>query len=156
MEVNLLSPNDGNSTNNNTPTFSWESLTGASEYLLQVDTSTDFDTGSLVNLTVGSNSHELGASIADGTWYWRVAGVDSQGHRGLVSEVRDISVDATPPSWTQTPSSQVVQFGDEFTYDLNATDVSSALDVWWTNDTQRFSIDSSGKLTNFSSLPVGI
>ena len=60
--------------------------------------------------------------------------------------------DTTPPSWVITPEDQVVEFGDPFIYDLNATDP-SGISHWWMSSTV-FSIDSDGVITNITPLVV--
>jgi hypothetical protein len=48
-----------------------------------------------------------------------------------------------------------VEFGQSFSYDLNATD-SSGIDSWWLGDDTYFSIDSNGSITERAPLDVGI
>ncbi|MFX1368154.1 MAG: hypothetical protein ACFFAY_06135 [Promethearchaeota archaeon] len=62
--------------------------------------------------------------------------------------------DTTDPTWDWTPTDQIVEFGDDFTYDVNASDL-SGITSWWTNDTSSFAIDSEGLLTNSTPLSVG-
>lgn len=59
--------------------------------------------------------------------------------------------DTTGPEWLQVPTGQTVEYTDGFRYDLNATDP-SGIDHWWLNVTEQFYIDSSGVITNSSSL----
>ncbi|RLG45267.1 MAG: hypothetical protein DRN81_02175 [Thermoproteota archaeon] len=63
--------------------------------------------------------------------------------------------DINPPDWTEEPTDQIVEFGDMFVYDLNATDP-SGIDTWLLNDTSIFSIDSQGQVMNTTPLPVGV
>ena len=66
-----------------------------------------------------------------------------------------IEVEAlAPPEWIEEPTDQIVEFGDSFHYNLNATDL-SGLDSWWLNDTTMFTIDVEGIITDLVSLPVG-
>ena len=62
--------------------------------------------------------------------------------------------DNESPEWIVDPVLQVVELGDAWTYDLDATDV-SGLDTWWLNDTTRFSIDGEGVISMNYPLPVG-
>ncbi|MFC1728648.1 hypothetical protein ACFLZ7_04280 [Nanoarchaeota archaeon] len=62
--------------------------------------------------------------------------------------------DVTPPTWDQTPSNQVVEYPTSLIYDVNASD-NSAIDSYFVNDS-KFDIDSSGVITNATSLSVGI
>jgi len=68
---NLLAPLDGSSTDNHTPTFSWEAVSGATVYRVQVDDDESFS-------SVYYESGDLSATswtppvIANGSWFWRV------------------------------------------------------------------------------------
>ncbi len=66
-----------------------------------------------------------------------------------------IEVDYMPPSWVEFPTNQINELGTFFRYDLNATDP-RGLDVWWLNDTSRFSIDANGIIQNATWLYIGI
>jgi len=59
-----------------------------------------------------------------------------------------------PPVWTQLPTSQTIEFGDRFSYDLNVT-TSVGVDSWWTNDSLHFGVDQAGVVSNASVLSVG-
>jgi hypothetical protein len=62
--------------------------------------------------------------------------------------------DLFPPTWEQTPTDQVVDFGLDFHYDLNATDP-SGIDTYWLNVTTHFTIDDQGIITNTIALDIG-
>ncbi len=62
--------------------------------------------------------------------------------------------DIIAPSWDETPSNQIVDFGTPFSYDVNASDA-SGIASYWVNDTDNFAIDSNGIITNVKSLVVG-
>ncbi len=63
--------------------------------------------------------------------------------------------DTLGPTWDENPTNQAVEYLYDFTYDLNASDPSSVIG-YWINDSGRFSIDSSGLITNVTTIPVGI
>ena len=79
----LNTPIDGYITDDYTPTFTWHGINGESNYLFQLDTSTSFTTP-LLNITLpsSSTSFTLGTPLAVDTYYWRVAGIDSEGDLG--------------------------------------------------------------------------
>jgi parallel beta-helix repeat protein len=62
--------------------------------------------------------------------------------------------DTAPPVWMELSTTQFLEFGSGFYYNLNASDY-SGLDIWWINDTMHFAIDMSGIVTNITSLEVG-
>jgi hypothetical protein len=66
----------------------------------------------------------------------------------------NVIYDAAPPEWSPTPTDQVVELGQDFRYDINATDF-SGLGTWTVNDTTNFAIDSNGVVTNVLDLTVG-
>ena len=62
--------------------------------------------------------------------------------------------DTTSPKWTEEPSDQIMEYGNEFYYDLNATDLSKPLD-WQVDDTLRFSVDWQGRVRSVVLLSPG-
>ncbi|MFX1560538.1 MAG: hypothetical protein ACFFBL_08110, partial [Promethearchaeota archaeon] len=92
--------------------------------------------------------------IPAGKYALEVRGFDHYGH--YCSAVFILTVlDTDSPQWTQEPMDRIVEMGDPFYYDLNATDF-SGLHTWWLNDTGRFSVSSEGIVTANILLPVGI
>lgn len=88
-----------------------------------------------------------------GTHALEIRVYDGYGH--YCSAIITIYVDdESPPEWVTDPALQVVELGDAWTYELDATDI-SGLDTWWLNDTLRFSIDSDGVISMTYLLPVG-
>jgi len=61
--------------------------------------------------------------------------------------------DTTAPTWDQTQTDQLLECGEVFRYDLNATDL-SGLGIWWLNDTVHFAIDDDGVITSSGIIPV--
>jgi len=64
-------------------------------------------------------------------------------------------IDSTPPDWTLTIADQEIDEGEAFSYQLGASDV-SGLGGWSVNDTDNFSVDGTGLLTNATALSVGV
>ncbi|MFX0163583.1 MAG: hypothetical protein ACFE68_09705 [Candidatus Hodarchaeota archaeon] len=48
MPPTLMSPEDVTVTSDTTPIFEWESVSGAASYLIQLDTSTSFDSDNII------------------------------------------------------------------------------------------------------------
>lgn len=92
LAPSLISPSDGVSSNDNTPTFIWESISGVSNYLIQIDTLPSFDTINLINETVSSASYSPTVPLSDGTWYWRVGAFDSEGDLGFLSPIQSVII----------------------------------------------------------------
>jgi hypothetical protein len=68
----LSSPAVNGTTNDNTPTFVWGSVTWGSTYQIQVDNSNNFASPER-DYTTGTGVTTYTPSVlADGTWYWRV------------------------------------------------------------------------------------
>lgn len=86
--IDLTSPSSYATLNDSTPLFSWEPSGDTNQYLLQIDTTLNFNSGSLVNKTVDASEYQLTEPLVDGQWYWRVAGIDSQGQIGEFSSAR--------------------------------------------------------------------
>ena len=62
--------------------------------------------------------------------------------------------DGAPPKWNPEPVNQMIDVGSDFSYDLNATDY-SGIDQWWINNTEYFTIDDSGVISNTEMLEAG-
>lgn len=64
-----------------------------------------------------------------------------------------IDYDAAPPEYDPPISTQRIFAGEPFYYDVNATDYSGIAN-WWISDTQNFTIDENGVITNNTELVV--
>ncbi|MFW9800290.1 MAG: hypothetical protein ACFFD9_07635, partial [Candidatus Thorarchaeota archaeon] len=65
-----------------------------------------------------------------------------------------VGPDVSGPSWLELPSDQFVEFGEDFLYDVNATDP-SGLNQWWVDDTIRFTVDWAGRIRSIEPLSIG-
>jgi KaiC/GvpD/RAD55 family RecA-like ATPase len=104
----LTYPNDAeefNSTTLGLP-LSWlassDSGSGVKYYVLQLDTSTNFNSANLRSITLSNTSYSIptGEPLSNGTWYWRLWAVDYVGNIGGYSSVRSfqVVVHLTPPT----------------------------------------------------------
>ena len=65
-----------------------------------------------------------------------------------------IDYDAAPPEFDPETPNQQIDAGEPFYYDLNASDY-SGIDKWWISDSQNFTIDENGIITNNTELVEG-
>lgn len=63
-------------------------------------------------------------------------------------------VDTTPPTWIAWPSSLVLEYGTDLTYNLDASDL-SGISQWWVNDTVNFETSLDGSISAPTMLEVG-
>ncbi|MFX1577751.1 MAG: cadherin repeat domain-containing protein [Promethearchaeota archaeon] len=63
--------------------------------------------------------------------------------------------DLTAPTWDQPPSDQLVEYGDNFVYLVNASDL-IGIDHWWISDSTHFAINTNGIITNATPLVVTV
>jgi len=63
--------------------------------------------------------------------------------------------DTTCPKWIRPISNQTIEYGTNFYYDLNATDL-SGIESFWVNDTNNFKISIEGVIRNATTLEIGI
>ncbi len=63
--------------------------------------------------------------------------------------------DVVNPSWTESPTDQIVEFGDDFSYNVVAND-DVAIHMYWINDTANFQINAEGLITNRTILNPGV
>ncbi|MFX0074324.1 MAG: rhodanese-like domain-containing protein, partial [Candidatus Hermodarchaeota archaeon] len=86
--------------------------------------------------------------------YWLEVSVNDTLGNILTASFKVTVQDTIAPSWDENPTDQLLEYGEAFTYDLNATDISS-IDKWWLNDTEYFDVDGNGVITNKTLVPVG-
>ncbi|MFX0062686.1 MAG: C25 family cysteine peptidase, partial [Candidatus Hermodarchaeota archaeon] len=93
------------------------------------------------------------SGLAEGTSYsWYV--IVNDGTYTTTSSTWSFTTYSDNPTWDTSPIDQIVEYGDAFSYDLDASDL-SGISSWWINDTTNFSIDSNGLVTNAVTLAVG-
>ncbi|NHJ12156.1 MAG: hypothetical protein EAX95_00685 [Candidatus Thorarchaeota archaeon] len=63
--------------------------------------------------------------------------------------------DTTNPTFDEPLTDQTLQFGFDFTYNLNASDL-SGIDHWWISNPGNFTISGTGVITNSIPLEVGV
>jgi hypothetical protein len=90
----LLLPADDSHTCDSTPAFSWEAVSGAASYRLQVDDDSSFSSPE-VNHTTSSTSHTPATPLAAGEYHWRVRAENGCGD-GPWSSVRALTIDQAP------------------------------------------------------------
>jgi hypothetical protein len=76
------------------------------------------------------------------------------GENAGVGQILLFHQDKTSPNWDTTPEHQIIEFGSDLFYDVNASD-SSGIAYYWVNDTINFNITPNGLITNISSLHIG-
>jgi hypothetical protein len=85
----LVGPNAGQRVS--APTFSWKLTEGAVSYKLELASSSAFTSVKKTYATSGL-SYTPTAALANGTWYWRVRGVNAAGKVGAPSVVRKMTL----------------------------------------------------------------
>jgi len=92
----LSSPFNGDTTSDDTPTFRWDGVSGATWYRVQVDDDSDFDSPE-INETTGGTSYTPASGLPDDVYHWRVRAYNECG-TGSWSEVWQLTVEtACPP-----------------------------------------------------------
>jgi hypothetical protein len=97
----LVSPSNGSSTTDHTPTFTWNSVSGAYRYRLVVDDKDIIGTGDQDLLTT-STSFTPTSDMQEDTWYWKVLAEDAAGNQSAWSA--EWSVNVVAPETVSTPS----------------------------------------------------
>ena len=93
---NLSSPADGSSTFDTTPTFRWDSVSGATSYRIQVDDDPGFSSP-VISRTMTLTSHTPGADLVPDTYYWRVRASNACGE-GSWSSAWEFTISVPSPS----------------------------------------------------------
>ncbi|MBK9602334.1 MAG: hypothetical protein IPO36_10905 [Anaerolineales bacterium] len=95
----LLLPADAATSLDGESSFSWQSAANADEYQIQVDNDSDFSSPEFDN-TAPQTTRGLPAALTDGTYFWRVRGVNGVGSASEWSVVRELTVDIPPAAPT--------------------------------------------------------
>jgi hypothetical protein len=78
--------------------FSWEPVTGAAAYILEISVSPSFNDSALYRVTTLKTHHTPLAQLANNQYYWRVIPLDARDNAGEASEVRTFTF-----GWNQIP-----------------------------------------------------
>ena len=92
----LLSPDNGASTNDATPTFAWEIAFDAASYQFQLDTRQGFPSP-FYDASLDETGHTPGVVLPDGSYFWRVRAVNADRIAGPWSAVRRVTIDTQAP-----------------------------------------------------------
>jgi hypothetical protein len=89
----LTSPSDGFALDfYDSPTFSWDPVTGAARYRFQIALSYDGFSTPTYKVETLATSHQPPSKLENGAYYWRVIPLDKGDHEGTPSEVRSFTL----------------------------------------------------------------
>ncbi|KXB09118.1 hypothetical protein AKJ35_01370, partial [candidate division MSBL1 archaeon SCGC-AAA833F18] len=91
----LVSPSDGENTNENTPTFKWDNAVTADNWEIWIDNKSDWATAIIDNET--DNTYNLSTELEDNVYYWRVRGYKDS-DVSIFSSVWTFRVDTVSPA----------------------------------------------------------
>ena len=97
----LISPADGASLSDNSPTLSWTAVQDNSMpvvYYVAISDNGEFPHENRSSGWITENSWKVAPELPDGLWYWRVRAKDNLGNIGEWSEIRSFRVDTVPPA----------------------------------------------------------
>ena len=105
-----LSPADGSTTWDTTPTFSWAEVPGAAEYEIRLaDSQAGLDSASSIAVTTGTSHSPASALTIGQTHYWQVRAKDGAGQFGPWSNALSLQVESdaisglSPADGSSTP-----------------------------------------------------
>jgi hypothetical protein len=91
-------PADNLITTNTKPVFTWEAVTNAARYDIEIDKSDTFDGTEKIASTITSLTYTPSSALAgDGTWYWRVRARNTNNEPGPWAVARTFTIDTTGP-----------------------------------------------------------
>jgi hypothetical protein len=92
----LISPGNGTTTSDTTPSFDWSTSSGATLYQIQVDDSSSF-TSPVIDANTSSSNYTPGSGLSNGTYYWRVRAQNSSGMWSAWSSRWTVTIDTSSP-----------------------------------------------------------
>ena len=84
-------------TNNDRPTFAWETVIGAARYHIQIDDDAAFGSPVVNDATLTAISYTPSVGLPEAVLHWRVRSIDPKGQAGAFSPADTFEIDRTPP-----------------------------------------------------------
>jgi hypothetical protein len=108
----------------------------------------------LVNFTIDSNGVVMNNTYLEvGNYSLRVFATDGHGLLAVGDFVLEVK-DTTPPAWVSNPGTQDLEFGEQLSLQLQASDLAGIIQ-WQINNTIDFTITDTGFLTSLDNLASG-
>jgi hypothetical protein len=89
----LISPVCSLATNNQQPTFIWQSVSGTDLFNLTIS----LGESTVVSVNIADTAHTINQSLNNGVYLWRVSAKDSAGNWSTASDSRVLFIDLVPP-----------------------------------------------------------
>jgi hypothetical protein len=128
----LVAPDDGSSTNDNSPTFRWDNSYVADNYEVWVDNNSNFSSPEILE-NVTENSYTPTTELHEGSYWWRVRAYKGGSASGF-SDVWTFTVDITPPTSSVNAITPYWQTSTSFTVTASASDALSGVNrvaLWY-------------------------
>jgi hypothetical protein len=93
----LLSPSNGSTITDTTPTFDWSTVADATQYQVQIDNHDSFASPER-DATMSASIYTPASGLSDGAYYWRVRAHDTAGNWSDWATVWNATIDTAPPS----------------------------------------------------------
>ena len=93
----LVTCSNGDTINETRPCFKWKDVKDATVYELVVDQNDNYQDPVLYKNNLKDHDFTAENDFSDGTYYWRVRGLDSQGNVGEWSDSRHFTIDTEGP-----------------------------------------------------------
>jgi hypothetical protein len=116
----------------------------------------EYDINDTTNFNMNANNGNItnATALSVGEYHLNVSVNDTEGNVLWTFLIVNVT-DTVAPTWDQPLSNQTIEFGLNFSYDTNASDL-SGIDEYDVNDTTNFNMDASnGNLTNATALAIG-
>jgi hypothetical protein len=126
----LTSPSDGSSTSDNTPTFTWTSVSGTNSYDFQLASDNNFTINARTVKSLSTTSYTPVNPLTNGVWYWHVRTGDNSADVGLWSQTGSFTVSGSTqnPVVVISPSSQIGADNATLTYTVTVTNTENVSD----------------------------
>ena len=107
------------------------------------------------DFTIDTNGGEISnvGTPAVGDYYLEVSIEDIYSNT-LTGDIHIVIKDTITPEWDETPENHEINYGTQFVYNLNASDLAGVSS--WSVDNAEFSVDSEGRVRNLIALAPGV
>jgi len=133
----LVSPDNNENINDNTPNLDWDPVSDASEpvlYRCYVDNNSDFSSVENDSGWVENDNFQVPDELAEGVWYWRVQAKDNAGNTGDNSGTYSFTIDVSMPSPLVSPANGAITNDNTPTFTWENKVVVDNYEIWIDND----------------------
>jgi subtilisin family serine protease len=101
---------------------------------------------------INNSNYIFNKNISDGKYLWNCKACDNSSNCAFANSNFSLTVDTKPPYFNPVPTNQTSDYGNSFSYDIDAFDSLTSVSIYSINDSRFYVVPTSGLITNNSIL----